>query len=361
MDFFAKKLIKWFKINQRNLPWRGVKDPYKIWLSEIILQQTQVSQGLSYYNKFVKNYPNVKLLANAPVDEVMKHWQGLGYYSRARNLHETAKSISKNYKGLFPKTFDEIRELKGIGDYTAAAIASLAYDLPHAVVDGNVYRVLSRVFGIDLAIDSGEGKKYFQNLANELLSKKEAANYNQAIMEFGALYCRPANADCTNCIFNDKCVAFSKQIVSELPFKSKKTKVKNRYFNYVFFQYKNTTYISKRNKKDIWQGLYEFYLIETNKKQKPAVRQAHDDSWGFLLKSKEFKKIASLKNISVKSVSKEYKHILSHQNLHTIFYTLQLKSPLKTKLLKKVNIDSIHKYAFPRLIEKFLKDEDIIE
>ena len=350
MDFFSKKLIKWYIANQRKLPWRGIKDPYKIWLSEIILQQTQVNQGLSYYNKFVKYYPNVKLLANARVDEVMKHWQGLGYYSRARNLHETSKIISKKYKGVFPKTYDEIRELKGIGDYTAAAIASLAYGLPRAVVDGNVYRVLSRVFGVKLPIDSGEGKKYFQNLANELLAKKDAAIYNQAIMEFGALYCRPVNPDCANCIFNDKCVALQKQTVNVLPFKSKKTKVKDRYFNYIFFQHKSATYISKRSKKDIWQGLYEFYLIETDKKQKPDA----------LLKSKAFKAIVNVKNITVKYVSKEYKHILSHQNLHTIFYTIQLKHPLATKLLKKVNISSIRKYAFPRLIEKFLKDEDII-
>lgn len=349
MDFFSKRLLKWYKINKRDLPWRRINDPYKIWLSEVILQQTQVVQGLAYYLKFIKHYPNVKLLAKAPSDEVMKHWQGLGYYSRARNLHETAKLVADKHKGVFPKTYDEIRKLKGVGDYTAAAIASLAYDLPHAVVDGNVYRVLSRVFGIDLAIDSGEGKKYFQKLADELLSKKEAANYNQAIMEFGALYCRPANPDCEACIFNDKCVAFQKQIVNQLPFKSKKTKVRDRYFNYVVFRYKDDLYINKRTKKDIWQDLYEFYLIETHKKQKSE------------LILKQLSRITPIKNLVLKSVSHEYKHVLSHQNLHTIFYSIQLKTPLSTKLLKKVNIASIHKYAFPRLIEKYLKDENIIE
>jgi A/G-specific adenine glycosylase len=349
MEFFAKRLLKWYKINKRDLPWRGINDPYKIWLSEIILQQTQVIQGLSYYLKFIKHYPNVKMLAIAPSDEIMKHWQGLGYYSRARNLHEAAKSVVKKHKGIFPKTYNEIRELKGVGDYTAAAISSLAYNLPHAVVDGNVYRVLSRVFGIDLAIDSGEGKKHFQNLANELLSKKEAANYNQAIMEFGALFCRPVNPDCPSCIFNDKCVAFQKQIVNELPFKSKKTKVRDRYFNYIVFQYKNHLYINKRIKKDIWQDLYEFYLIESDKKQKPEV----------ILK--QLSKITPKKNVVLKSVSHEYKHVLSHQNLHTIFYCIQLKMPLSRKLLKKVNISSIYKYAFPRLIEKYLKDKDIIK
>jgi A/G-specific adenine glycosylase len=351
MDFFSKRLLKWYKINKRDLPWRGTTDPYKIWLSEVILQQTQVIQGLTYYLKFVKHYPDVKFLAKAPSDEVMKHWQGLGYYSRARNLHEAAKMVADKHKGVFPKTYDEIRELKGVGDYTAAAIASLAFNLPYAVVDGNVYRVLSRVFGIDLAIDSTEGKKYFQKLADELLDKKEAANYNQAVMEFGALYCRPVNPDCANCIFIDKCVAFQKQKVSELPFKSKKTKVRDRYFNYVVFRYKNDLYLQKRTKKDIWQDLYEFFLIETDKKQKPEA----------ILKNKMLNEMVSPKNMILKSVSKDYKHILSHQNLHTIFYLVELKLLLKTKSLKKVNIKSLNKYALPRLIEKYLKDEDIIE
>lgn len=351
MTDFLLQTLNWYRRNKRDLPWRDTKNAYFIWLSEIILQQTRVEQGLSYFYKFTSEFPTVQDLANADEEEVLKLWQGLGYYSRARNLHATAKIISTKYKGKFPNTLKEIEELKGIGPYTAAAIASFAFDLPHAVVDGNVYRVLSRVFGVDLAIDRGEGKKYFQNLANELLQKKDAATYNQAIMEFGALYCRPVNPDCENCIFNSKCVAFAKGTINELPFKSKKTKVKDRYFNYFLFQHKNTTYISKRSKKDIWQGLYEFYLIETLKKQKPDA----------LLNIKEFKTITTLKNVIVKSVSREYKHVLSHQNLHTIFYHIQLKQPIKYKLLKKVNIDSIHKYAFPRLIEKYLKDENIIK
>lgn len=351
MDFFSKRLLKWYQINKRDLPWRGINDPYKIWLSEVILQQTQVIQGLTYYLKFIKHYPNVKLLAKASADEVMRHWQGLGYYSRARNLHEAAKMVVDKHKGVFPKSYAEIRELKGIGDYTAAAITSLAYNLPYAVVDGNVYRVLSRVFGVELAIDSTEGKKHFQDLADALLDKKEAANYNQAIMEFGALYCRPVNPDCTNCIFNDKCIAYQKQKVNELPFKSKKIKVKDRYFNYIVFRYRNDLYINKRTKKDIWQDLYEFFLIETDKKQKPRS----------ILKNKLLSELISPKQMILKSVSKEYKHVLSHQNLHTIFYSIELKQPLKTNLLKKVNIVSIHRYALPRLIEKYLKDEDIIK
>jgi len=351
MDFFSKRLLKWYKINRRDLPWRGIKDPYKIWLSEIILQQTQVIQGLTYYLKFIKHYPNVKLLAKAPPDEVMRHWQGLGYYSRARNLHEAAKMVVNKHKGVFPKTYEEIRALKGIGDYTAAAIASLAYSLPYAVVDGNVYRVLSRIFGIELAIDSTEGKKHFQHLANELLDRNETADYNQAIMEFGALYCRPVNPDCAHCIFNDKCIAFQKHKVNELPFKSKKVKVKERYFNYIVFRYKNDLYLNKRTAKDIWQGLYEFFLIETGKKQNAE----------FVLKNKLLLDIVPSKHMILQSVSGEYKHVLSHQNLHAIFYSVELKQPLKTKLLKKVNIAAVNSYALPRLIEKYLKEENIIK
>lgn len=349
MDFFAKKLQKWYKINRRDLPWRGTKDPYKIWLSEIILQQTQVIQGLSYYNKFVERYPDIKLLAGAPIDEVMKLWQGLGYYSRARNLHEAAGFVANTYKGVFPKTYKEIRALKGVGDYTAAAISSLAYDLPHAVVDGNVYRVLSRVFGVETPIDSTEGKKYFQKLADELLNKKDPAEYNQAIMEFGARYCRPVNPDCTNCIFMEHCVAFAKKKVDVLPVKAKKTKIRNRYFNYIVFLHNGSTYINKRETKDIWQGLYEFHLIETDKKQDAET----------VLKNEVFKKLIPAKGSAVKSVSKEYKHILSHQHLHARFFIIDVKAAPKLNKTKKVKISTIHGYAFPRLLEKFLKDEGI--
>jgi A/G-specific adenine glycosylase len=351
MDFFSKRLIKWYKINKRDLPWRGVKDPYKIWLSEIILQQTQVVQGLSYYLKFIEHYPNVKILAKATSDQVMKDWQGLGYYSRARNLHEAAKYVVNKHKGVFPKTYEAIRELKGVGDYTAAAIASLAYDLPHAVVDGNVYRVLSRVFGIESAIDSTEGKKYFQKLADELINKKDVANYNQAIMEFGALYCRPVNPDCINCIFADKCIAFQKQKVNQLPYKAKKIKVRDRYFNYFLFTQKQRLFLQKRLNKDIWQDLYEFYLIETPKKESAKT----------ILKAKSIKNLLGPKPFIMKDVSREYKHILSHQHLHVIFYHIELSGKHTLKNMITVKLNEINKYAFPRLIEKYLKDKDIIE
>lgn len=351
MDFFAKNLQKWYKINKRDLPWRQISDPYKIWLSEIILQQTQVVQGLSYYKKFVKTYPTVAHLAKAPADEVMKLWQGLGYYSRARNLHETAKIIVKEHKGLFPKTHEQIRNLKGVGDYTAAAIASFAYNLPHAVVDGNVYRVLSRVFGVELPIDTTEGKKYFNQLAKELLPKSNVAEYNQAIMEFGALYCRPANPDCGGCIFNSQCLAFQKKQVQVLPVKSKKTKVTNRYFNYIVFTYKNNTYIRKRTAKDIWQGLFEFVLIETTQRAKPQQ----------ILKHAIFKEATKEISFSVSKISSEYKHVLSHQNLHAVFYWIELSKPIADKSLKKVNLNAIEAFATPRLIEKHLKDGNILK
>lgn len=348
MDFFAKSLLKWYKTHQRDLPWRHTSDPYKIWLSEIIMQQTQVAQGLAYYLKFTETYPEVKMLAEAPVDEVMKLWQGLGYYSRARNLHETAKIIATTHKGNFPDTYEAIRGLKGVGDYTAAAIGSIAFGLPHAVVDGNVYRVLSRVFGIETPIDTGAGKKEFQALADELLPPKHAGEYNQAVMEFGAMQCRPVNPDCPGCVLREICVAFAEKKVSQLPVKSKKTKVTNRYFNYIVYTFKDNIYLLKREKKDIWQGLYEFCLVETEEHQAPQRFMASSD----------FRELVpSKKNVKV---SDEYKHILSHQNLFVRFYKTELSGKPKEKQLIKVKMKDLEKYAFPRLIEKYLKEEDLI-
>ena len=343
--WFTKKLTAWYKINKRDLPWRNQQNPYYIWLSEIILQQTQVVQGLKYYLKFVKNYPTVKHLANATEDEILKDWQGLGYYSRARNLHSAAKFILENYAGRFPTNYIDIKNLKGVGDYTAAAIASFAFNLPHAVVDGNVYRVLSRLFGIETAIDSGLGKKQFQQLANELLDTKNAAMHNQAIMEFGSQYCKPVNPNCTNCIFNKKCFAFANGLVSSLPIKQKKAKIKNRYLNYFIIVDKNkNVIINKRATNDIWKGLYEFYLIETEKQTSELI----------VLKHTQLLKICGL-NFTVKHSSIEYKHILSHQHLYTKFYVLILKSSHK-KTSKVCSVNSLKKLAFPRLIDKFLNN-----
>lgn len=355
-EWFSSRLTKWYALNKRDLPWREHKNPYKIWLSEIILQQTQVSQGLSYYIKFTEKYPFVKNLAKAPEDEVLRLWQGLGYYSRARNLHASAKVILEKYKGKFPDTYDEIKALKGIGDYTAAAIASFAYDLPYAVVDGNVYRVLSRVFGIKTSIDSPLAKKEFQELANQLLDKKTPATYNQAIMEFGSQFCKPVKPDCQSCIFKNKCYAFLTGNVENLPVKLKKTKIRNRYFNYVVISDKQQNIlIHKRPKGDIWQGLYEFPLIES----KNSILEE------IFLKSKEFKSTVK-SNFELIHVSKEYKHVLSHQHLYARFYVIKLKGGLKDAITgnqgeTKVNIEKLTSFAFPRLTGKFLDNCDLKE
>ena len=342
-SFFGDTLLKWYLANKRDLPWRHTNDPYKIWLSEVILQQTQVIQGLSYYNTFVKTFPTVKDLAKAKEDTVLKMWQGLGYYSRARNLHATAKMVSTIYKGVFPKTYEEIRSLKGVGNYTAAAISSLAYNMPYAVVDGNVYRVLSRVFGITTPINSTEGIKQFQELANELLLKKQPGLYNQAIMEFGARYCKPSNPDCENCVLQNKCIAYSKDKVAQLPVKLKKIKIKDRYFNYFLLIDKNKKVIvHQRNKKDIWQGLFELFLIESEKETDLRT----------LLKSKHLKPFG--KNFIIEDVHKQYKHILSHQHLHSHFYVLKFKGSFAKKY-NTVAIKDLKKLAWPRLIDRFLQ------
>jgi A/G-specific adenine glycosylase len=343
MGFLGDRLLKWYLLNKRDLPWRHTKDPYKIWLSEVILQQTQVAQGLSYYDAFVKTFPKVELLAKAPEDTVLKMWQGLGYYSRARNLHAAAKVIHTHYKGVFPKTYQEIRSLKGVGNYTAAAISSMAYDLPYAVVDGNVYRVLSRVFGIKTPINSTHGIKEFQQLADELLPKQKAGVYNQAIMEFGARHCKPANPDCDNCVLNDKCLAFAKNKVAQLPVKLKKPKIRNRYFNYfVLIDKNNKVIVNQRTKKDIWQGLYELFLIETEKETELKT----------LLRTKQLKAFGA--GYIVKDEHKQYKHILSHQHLHANFYVLKYKGTFG-KEYRTVFTKDLKKLAWPRLMDKFLQ------
>jgi A/G-specific adenine glycosylase len=349
-DWFNLQLVAWYRNNKRDLPWRKEKDPYKIWLSEIILQQTQVAQGLSYYLRFIEAYPNVKELASAPEDKILRLWEGLGYYSRARNLHVAAKYVYYDRKGVFPTSFAEIKNLKGVGDYTAAAIASFAYNLPHAVVDGNVYRVLSRVFGLEIPIDSARGKKEFQMLANELLDKKDPATHNQAVMEFGSQFCKPNNPDCENCVFRNKCYAFKNSKVSDLPFKAKKTKIRNRFFNYVIVaDKKQDILVYKRNKADIWKGLYEFNLIESE-------REISEESF---LKSKKFKSVCNAK-FDLKLISKKYKHVLSHQHLYARFYVISLPSTFKSPQIKS-NINKLRTYAFPRLIGKFLDDCDLKE
>jgi A/G-specific adenine glycosylase len=345
MHPISDKLISWYKKNKRDLPWRNITDPYKIWLSEIILQQTQVVQGLNYYIKFTETFPTVIDLANAPEDKVMRLWQGLGYYSRARNLHAAAKFIKANHKGKFPNTFESIKELKGVGDYTAAAVASFAFELPHAVVDGNVYRVLSRLFNLNTPINSSHGKKEFQLLADELLNKKQPALHNSAIMEFGALWCKPQNPKCEECPLQVQCLAFQNKTVALLPVKDKKIKIKNRYLHYFIFNYKNNVYIQKRTAKDIWQNLYEFYLIETDEPTEADL----------LLKNKELNKISS--NFDVKSVIATKKHILSHQHLYATFYEMNIQNTINSKSLIKVKRSDLNNFALPQLIMKYLMSQ----
>ncbi len=343
---FSQTVIKWYEANKRELPWRNTGDPYLIWLSEIILQQTRVEQGTPYYLAFAKNFPDVKSLANADENKVMKLWQGLGYYSRARNLHATAKQVSLEYKGKFPASYDELLKLKGIGSYTAAAIASFAFRLPHAVVDGNVYRLLARYFGIKEAIDSGEGKKTFANLANTLIDIKDPGTYNQAVMEFGAIQCKPVSPDCFACPLQNSCYAFSKKQVDVLPVKSKKTLVRARHFNYLVINYRSDIYLNKRSENDIWKSLYDFPLIETKEKITETS----------LFDLPEFKVALENNKFHIRSVSKFYKHILSHQVLHARFIELATDKPLKSKTLIKTNRKKLEKYALPRLLERYLNE-----
>ncbi|MCO6499043.1 MAG: A/G-specific adenine glycosylase [Vicingus serpentipes] len=345
MDF-SKELINWYSDNKRDLPWRNTKNPYYIWLSEIILQQTKVDQGLSYYNKFVSHYPNISDLANAKEDEVLKLWQGLGYYSRARNLHFTAKEITNKYNAVFPNTYENIIGLKGVGEYTASAIASFSYGLVYPVIDGNVYRVLSRLFGIETPIDTNKGKVIFKNLAQELINKKDPATYNQAIMEFGALQCKPKNPNCETCPFLLECAGFQNKNISNLPLKSKKTKQRNRFFNYLVIEENNTILLNKRTKKDIWEGLFDFPLLETKKQVKELKH----------LPLSSLSKDISEKNITIKNISSEYKHILSHQKIHAIFWHIKTNQHSLLKANYTVaNIQNINKYPVPKLIDNYLK------
>ena len=346
---FAQLLLKWNKEkNDRKMPWKGEKDPYKIWLSEIILQQTRVEQGLAYYNNFVKTYPNVHKLAKAPDEKVFKLWEGLGYYSRCRNLLVTARFISKELKGKFPATYEDIKALKGIGPYTAAAISSFAYNLPHAVVDGNVFRVLARVFGIDTATDSTEGKKLFTALAEELLDKKQPGVYNQAIMDFGAVICKPAAPLCTTCVLKKQCIAYATQRVNELPVKGKKIAVRKRWFYYLLLEYKNEIAIRQRLDKDIWQDLFEFPMIESRNE---LTRKN-------LLQQVEKKKWLPVNGYEVESVSPLFKQQLSHQLIAGQFIKIRLSKKCVAEndwlWMKKSAID---KYAFPQFINQYLREK----
>ena len=341
---FSNHVICWYEQNKRDLPWRKTKDPYKIWLSEIILQQTRVAQGLPYYERFITNLPTIDALALAKQEEVLKLWQGLGYYSRARNLHHAAKQVVKNFGSNFPNKYEDILSLKGIGEYTAAAVSSFAFNLPHAVVDGNVFRLLARYFGIDTAINSTAGKKLFFELANELLDKNRPGDYNQAIMEFGSQKCKPSNPECESCPLQENCVAAQQKRVHKLPVKLKKTKTKKLFFNYLYIHFEGYTFIKKRTEKGIWQNLYDFPLIEEDKTSS---------------EKEILKEIRGLLDVDIEtfSTTKEYKHILSHRIIYARFWKIKVIEEPTFKNVKKIKINSLEIYPVPKLIESFLHDE----
>ncbi|MGM0496328.1 MAG: A/G-specific adenine glycosylase [Bacteroidota bacterium] len=343
-------LINWYKIHKRDLPWRNTTDPYKIWVSEIILQQTRVNQGTKYYHQFIKKFPDIQSLGNANIDEVLKQWQGLGYYNRAKNMHHTAKKIINDYNGVMPENYHELIKLKGVGPYTAAAVASFAYNEPVAVVDGNVKRVLSRVFGIDKPINSSAGEKEIEELAKHLLNHESPGTHNQAIIEFGAIQCTPGNPDCPNCSFQEICEAYNTNKVEHYPVKNVGKKKKNRYFYYLVIHKDQHTYIRKRTNKDVWNSLYEFPLIECNNKK--DIRK--------ITQTKEWKQLFNNSDPEILSISKEYKHILSHQHIYAIFIDLRL--PAQTNFLKnnflKIKKKNLDKFAISRLIEKHLEQNE---
>lgn len=328
---FAATLLQWFKNNGRSLPWRETKDAYAIWLSEVILQQTRIAQGMSYWERFMAQWPTVNDLAAATENEVLKAWQGLGYYSRARNLHTAAQQVVE--LGGFPQTFKELKTLKGVGDYTAAAIASIAFGEPVAVLDGNVYRVLSRYYGIDTPIDSTEGKKEFQALAQSLLPINEPADYNEAIMDFGATQCTPNSPHCSTCPLYETCVAFREQRINELPVKSKKVKQRERHFTYLYIEYEGKIAIHQRGAGDIWQGLWEFPQAE-------QLTSSEDSAW----------------KTEAQLLQKGVKHILTHQILLADIYLWRPKNrpqlPSEFIWIEKQDLEN---YALPRLIEILLK------
>ena len=345
MENFSRKLIDWYRENGRDLPWRRTKNPYLIWISEIILQQTRVVQGYDYYQRFVARFPDVFALAAADEDEVMKYWQGLGYYSRARNLHAAARRMAE--AGGFPVTYTGVRALKGVGEYTAAAICSFAYGMPYAVVDGNVYRVLSRWLGIDTPIDSAEGKKLFVRVADELLDRERPGLYNQAIMDFGALQCTPVAPDCLFCPLNDSCVARLKGIAGSLPVKQHKNKVTNRYFNYIYVRMGVHTFINKRTGNDIWRNLFELPLIET------PVAVSEED----FLVLPEFKALFAPKELPVvRSVCRDVKHVLSHRVIYANFYIVDLPEDSHSfAAYQKIKAEELEQYAVSKLVHAFIE------
>ncbi len=342
MDF-SNHLITWYLQNQRDLPWRSTKDPYLIWLSEVIMQQTRIAQGTDYFLRFQLDFPTIFDLAAASEDEVLKAWQGLGYYSRARNLHTTARWLVKEYKGKFPENFSDLKQLKGVGEYTAAALASICFNLPHAVVDGNVYRVLSRYFNMETSVDTAQGKKEFSELANTLLSRQQPGMHNEAIMELGALVCTPKNYCCDKCPLQHSCLALKNNNIKDFPVKQGKQKVRTRFFNYLVLDINETqTFLEKRKEKDIWQNLYQFPLLESKKEMgQDEILQST------LLHQFQLIEVPGIYQFNKKPVA----HKLTHQTIMTNFWIIPTKTPLKNS----VEWDHVAKFAVPVVINNFLK------
>lgn len=336
-------IIKFYENNKRDMPWRATNNPYKIWLSEIILQQTQVKQGTAYYEKFISHYPTIIDLANANEEEVMKHWQGLGYYSRARNLHKTAKIVTEKYNGIFPDNYNEIIALPGIGDYTAAAICSFAYNQSYPVLDGNVFRFLSRFYGIYSPINEQKNRKEFMAILSELITYAKPKIFNNAIMEMGAIVCKPDNPFCNICVVSQQCFAFKQNEIKQLPVKIKTIKIKTRFLNFIVIEYQDYFYITKRISKDIWQNLYTLPLIET--KAKPTVNEIKE-------------KLSEIISNKITDLTYHHyiKHLLTHQVLESYFYQLKMseKPDFKLDNFIKVNRNTYKNFAIPKLIDKYL-------
>lgn len=350
-DFLHDTLLNWYASNRRDLPWRHHPTPYQVWLSEVILQQTRVNQGHDYYLRFISRWPTVESLAQASEEEVLKMWQGLGYYSRARNLHHCAKQVVEQYGGLFPADYEKLRQLKGIGDYTAAAIASIAFGLPCAVVDGNVYRVLSRLFDIDTPININEGQTLFARLATELLNPEQPGPHNQALMEFGALHCTPKNPGCLICPLQAQCLAFARQTVGQRPVKLQKLKVSTRYFNYLVIRTGEGVYLRKRSGNDIWKNLYDFPCIESDE---PITAEA-------LTASESFRQLLEGVPFTLTKVSPVYTHKLTHRTILAQFIEIKLEEkPLRieTKGLSLTRENDLDKYPIPRLIDLYLNNQN---
>lgn len=343
---FQTELINWYQNNKRDLPWRHTNDAYTIWLSEIILQQTRVEQGLPYFNKFLENFPTVHDFASATETKVLKLWQGLGYYSRGRNMHATAQSVVSNFNGIFPEQHDELIKLKGIGEYTAAAISSFSSGEARAVVDGNVFRVLARYFGIETPVNSPAGKKEFFKLANELLYQEDPATYNQAIMEFGAMQCKPKSPDCSICPFSQTCFAYKHHQVNVLPVKIPKAAQKLRYINYFICENGQQVLVRERQAGDIWQHLYDFPSIETSEEvnlNSSSFAEKVSDVFGM---ATEFTLLTSKK------------HILTHQIIHLHFFSLKnyIFNFSKQKEFKWVFFKTLNELPQPKVIHDFITE-----